>query len=76
MNWQDYIEQKPDVLCGKPVFKGTRLAVEMILERLGHGWDPAELLNSFPNLRPEHLRAAQLYGAAVIRMDETIFKAG
>ena len=33
MNWRDYIEQRPDVMMGKPVFKGTRLTVEFILER-------------------------------------------
>ena len=35
MNWQDYIERDPEVMLGKPVFKGTRLTVEFVLERLG-----------------------------------------
>ena len=37
MNWQDYIERDPEVMLGKPVFKGTRLTVEFVLERLGQG---------------------------------------
>lgn len=59
MNWQDYIEQRPDVLVGKPVFKGTRLAVEFILERLGDGATEDDLLASYPRLTREHIRAAQ-----------------
>ena len=34
MNWQDYIEVRPEVAMGKPIFKGTRLTVEFILEQL------------------------------------------
>jgi len=35
MNWQDYIEEKPGVMMGKPVFKGTRITVEHVLRELG-----------------------------------------
>lgn len=37
VNWQDHIEVVPDVAAGKPVFKGTRITVEFVLERLGEG---------------------------------------
>ena len=37
MNWREYIEQRPEVMLGKSVIKGTRLTVELILERLGNG---------------------------------------
>jgi uncharacterized protein (DUF433 family) len=37
MKWQDYIEERKDVMMGKPVFKGTRLTVQHILEELGGG---------------------------------------
>lgn len=37
MQWQDYIEQRPDVMMGKPVIKGTRLTVELILEASATG---------------------------------------
>ena len=73
MNWQDYIEQRPDVMMGKPVFKGTRLTVEQILDRLGAGVPESDLFTSFPRLRPEHLRAAQAFAAALLRDDQTIF---
>ena len=66
MNWKDYIEQKPEVLVGKPVFKGTRLSVQMILEHLGNGWSEADLLESFPTLRSEHIQAAMAYAADIL----------
>jgi len=63
MRWQDYIEERPEVLAGKPVFEGTRLAVQMILEDRAAGATEPELLKSYPTLRPEHLRAADQYAA-------------
>jgi len=75
MNWRDYIEQRPDVMLGKPVFKSTRLTVELILERLGDGSTEIDLLEAYPNLRPEHIRAAQAYAAAALASDETVFLA-
>lgn len=73
MKWQDYIECDPEVMVGKPVIKGTRITVELILERLGDGWTEAELLKSFPRLTAEHIRAAQAYAAAALSSDELIF---
>jgi uncharacterized protein (DUF433 family) len=72
IRWQDYIEDRPEVMLGKPVFRGTRLTVEHILKELGTGMSHAELLDNYPTLRPEHLQAAILYAAAVLTMDETI----
>ncbi len=73
MRWQDYIESNSKVMVGKPVIKGTRITVELILERLGDGWTDVELLASFPHLKPEHIRAAQAYAAAALATDEVIF---
>jgi uncharacterized protein (DUF433 family) len=74
MNWQDYIERDPEVMLGKPVFKGTRLTVEFILERLGQGASVEELLESYVGLRSEHIRAAQAYAASVLRHDEVVYQ--
>lgn len=63
MNWQEYIEQRPDVMMGKPVVRGTRLTVELILERLGNGAPVEDLLDSYPQLAREHIQAAQAYAA-------------
>lgn len=72
IRWQDYIEERKDVMMGKPVFKGTRLTVEHVLKEMGSGMTDAVLLDNYPALRPEHIRAALLYAAAVVAMDETI----
>jgi uncharacterized protein (DUF433 family) len=68
-HWDDYIEERKEVLLGKPVFKGTRLSVEMILTELGGGATPEQLLDAYPTLKPEHIRAAMLYAADVIKLD-------
>jgi uncharacterized protein (DUF433 family) len=72
MNWQDCIEERPDVMLGKPVFKGTRITVEHVLNALGHGMTEQDLLREHPRLTREHLRAALLYAAAVIGIEEVI----
>jgi len=74
IEWQDYIEERKDVMVGKPTFKGTRLTVEFILRRLGAGMTQQELLDQYPTLQPEHLRAAMLYAADVVTMDRSIYQ--
>ena len=73
VNWQDYIEERPDVMMGKPVFRETRITVEHVLNELSAGMDEAELLRVHPRLTPLHIRAALAYAAAVIGMEETIY---
>jgi uncharacterized protein (DUF433 family) len=63
MRWQDYIEERKDVMAGKPVFRGTRLTVEFIFKRLAAGMSHEELLAQYPTLEPEHIPAALLYAA-------------
>lgn len=74
MNWQDHIEQRPDIMMGKPVIKGTRLTVELILERLGNGAPIEDLLDSYPQLRREHIQAAQAYAAAYLAFDRSVWE--
>ncbi len=73
IRWQDHIEERKGVMMGKPVFKGTRLTVDHILGEMGSGMTEPELFKNYPTLRPEHIRAALLYAAAVVAMDQTIF---
>lgn len=73
MDWRDHIEQRPDITLGKPVIKGTRLTVELILERLGAGAPVEDLLASYPQLRLEHIHAAHAFAADYLAFDETIW---
>ena len=60
IKWQDYIEERKGVMMGKPVFKGTRLTVEHVLNELGTGMSYEELLENYPTLKPEHIQAGML----------------
>lgn len=64
MDFEDYVSITPGVRGGKPCIKGTRITVYDILEYLAGGTTEAELLDQFPSLRPEHIRAALAFAAA------------
>ena len=61
MNWREHIQTDPAVLLGKPVIKGTRLAVDFIIERLANGWTENQLLENYPRLTREDLNAVFAY---------------
>jgi uncharacterized protein (DUF433 family) len=70
MKWQDYITIDPEILVGKPVIKGTRLAVDFIIELLAQGWSEAEILRNYPGLKPEDIRACLLYASEMMRSEK------
>lgn len=57
MDWKQYIHTDPNILLGKPVIKGTRLSVEFILGLFAVGWTEQQILDSYPTLTPEAIRA-------------------
>jgi uncharacterized protein (DUF433 family) len=61
LNWRNHIHSDPQVLLGKPIIKGTRIAVELILELLASGWSFQAILESYPNLKEEDLKAVFAY---------------
>jgi uncharacterized protein (DUF433 family) len=67
MDWRKYIEQKPDVLGGKPILKGTRIGVDLILEKIGSGETIEELLLAYPHLTKESILGCVSFGASAIR---------
>jgi uncharacterized protein (DUF433 family) len=54
----DRIEIDPEIMMGKPVIRGTRITVELILRKLAEGTSEKELLEDYPHLATEDLRAA------------------
>ena len=67
MDWQDYVERVPGVMLCKPVFKGTRITVESILERLAQGARPEDLIQSHPPLTADQIKAALQYANSFLR---------
>ena len=69
---QDRIEINPKVMLGKPVIRGTRVTVELILRKLGEGATQRELLEAYPNLTQIDLQAAITFAADTLAHDETV----
>ena len=66
------IEITPDVMRGKPVIKGTRITVELILRKLSEGAQEKDLLDAYPRLTREDIRAAIRYAADTVAHEEII----
>ena len=67
MDWRQYIHSDPDILLGKPVVKGTRLAVEFILRLYAAGWTEQQILENYPTLSPESIRAVFAFAAECLQ---------
>ena len=67
MNWVAHIEQRKDVVGGKPVVKNTRLGVDLILEKVSNGESIEDLLLAYPRLTRNDILACIAYGADTVR---------
>jgi len=63
---KERIEINPDVMLGKPVIRGTRIPVELILRKLSEGATEVELLDAYPRLESADIRAALAYAADAV----------
>ena len=68
----DRIEVNPKVLMGKPVIRGTRIPVELLLRKLGEGASEADLLDAYPRLTREDIQAALTYAADTVAHEATV----
>ncbi|HHT9137891.1 MAG TPA: DUF433 domain-containing protein [Candidatus Wunengus sp. YC60] len=66
------METNPQRMFGKPVIKGTRLTVEIILEKLVYGETKDEILKEYPFLKKDDIKAALLYAAKTVSPEETV----
>lgn len=69
MNWQDRIVIDPGVPTGKPVIKGTRMALEFVIELLAEKWTHEQILKNYPQLAEEDIQAALHYAAEVLKQE-------
>jgi len=72
MSWQDRIVVDPKVLTGKPVVRGTRISVELVVDLLAAGWSHEQILASYPHLSEDDVRACLSYASELLR-EEHVF---
>lgn len=68
----DRIEINPKVMMGKPVIRGTRLTVELILRKLSEGASEKDLMEAYPKLTREDIKAAIRYAADTLAHEEVV----
>ncbi|HYT65811.1 MAG TPA: DUF433 domain-containing protein [Vicinamibacterales bacterium] len=73
MTITERIEVNPRVMLGKPVIRGTRIPVELILRKLADGATEADLLEAYPRLTRDDLQAAMRYAADTLAHEQVVF---
>ncbi len=66
------VEINPKVMMGKPVIRGTRVTVELLLRKLSEGATEADLLDAYPRITREDIHAAMRYAADTVSHEETV----
>lgn len=74
MDYFEHIETKEGVLGGKPVIKGTRISVELMLEFLAAGWSVDDLLREYPRLTRDSVRAIFALAAELVKEERFIIE--
>jgi uncharacterized protein (DUF433 family) len=69
MDWRAHIHADPGVLAGKPAVRGTRIPVDLILEKLGAGETTEQILAAHPRLTREAIQASLTFAAEALRAD-------
>ena len=72
MDWRDRITSNPEILVGKPVIKGTRISVELILGWLANGWSFDKIIEAYPHISREDIFAALAFAAEVMHQEHYI----
>jgi uncharacterized protein (DUF433 family) len=72
MEWHDRIVVDPKVLTGKPVVHGTRISVELVVDLLAAGWSIAQILDSYPHLTEDDIRACLSYASDLLREEQVL----
>jgi uncharacterized protein (DUF433 family) len=70
MNWQEKIVINNDILCGKPVIKGTRISVEFIMELLANDWSENDIISNYPGLTKDDIKACLAYATESLKSEK------
>jgi len=66
-HWKNRITIDPKILAGKPIIKGTRISVELILDLLANGWTAEKILENYPHLKKEDIIAVLKYATQILK---------
>jgi uncharacterized protein (DUF433 family) len=69
MDWKARISVDPRVLVGKPVVKGTRIAVEFVIDLMARGWTTQQILDEYDHLTAQDLQACLSYASDVLKSE-------
>ena len=69
MDWRDRIVADPNVLVGKPIIKGTRISVELVMDLLAGGYTPEQILQQYDHLTLDDIHACLAYAREVIHSE-------
>lgn len=69
MNWENRITVDPNILVGKPVIKGTRIAVEFVVDLLARGWSVEKVLREYDHISAEDVQACLAYASEVLKSE-------
>ncbi len=72
MNWRDHIHSDPEILGGKPVIKGTRISVELVLEYFSDGASIADIIAAYPHISEAGIRGAMAFAHDMIAEEKTL----
>lgn len=72
MNWRDHIHSDPQILGGKPVIKGSRISVELVLEYFADGASAADILAAYPHICAADIRAATAFAHDMVAEEKAI----
>jgi uncharacterized protein (DUF433 family) len=72
VDWRGRTTSDPSIMAGKPIVKGTRISVDLILGWLANGWSVDDILASYPHIAREDVQAALAFAAELLREEEYI----
>ena len=71
LDWRQHITSDQKIMLGKPCFKGTRIPVYVVLEKVAYGESNDEIILAYPRLTEESIKAALLYAVDAVQNDIT-----
>lgn len=71
-DWRERITVDPAILVGKPIIRGTRISVELLMDRLADGWTVEQIIDSYPRLTREDVLSAIAFVTEVFREEDYV----